>query len=136
MHRHSCLTAVGADAGASLVDVVHEGVAGPADLEEARHVASVQRRFENAGAFGETVAVAEGSPRSPHHDSPEEMHAFQRTMRRVVSWLPMLDAHIAGREHQVILVAVEGDDDRGERQGCCRVKFKNPRPSPRGAAVA
>ncbi len=47
-----------------------------------------------------------------HYDSPEEMHAFQRIMRRVVSWLPMLDKHIAGREHLVIVVAVEGDDDR------------------------
>jgi hypothetical protein len=33
-------------------------------------------------------------------------------MGRVVSWLPKLDKHIAGREHQVIVVAVEGDDDR------------------------
>jgi hypothetical protein len=40
------------------------------------------------------------------------MHAFQRIMRRVVSWLPALDEHIAGREHHVIIVAVEGDDDR------------------------
>ena len=41
-----------------------------------------------------------------HYDSPEEMQAFQRTMRRVLSWLPMLDEHIAGREHHVIVVAV------------------------------
>jgi hypothetical protein len=46
------------------------------------------------------------------YDSPDEMRAFQRVMRRVVSWLPQLDEHIAGREHQVIVVAVEGDDDR------------------------
>jgi hypothetical protein len=46
------------------------------------------------------------------YDSPEEMLAFQRIMRRVLSWLPVLDEHIAGREHQAIVVAVEGDDDR------------------------
>jgi hypothetical protein len=50
--------------------------------------------------------------REARYDSPEEMRAFQRVMRRVVSWLPMLDKHIGGREHQVIVVAVEGDDDR------------------------